>query len=304
MTNTISLVAVPIFFTTSGFLFFQKVPDGVKLKKQISRILILYLIWSVIYLPYTILSYIKSGNSLMKCCIDYLQNTLFSGTSYQLWFLPSLTFALAIVYFLSKHLKTKGRLIVSILLYLFGCLTATYTFWFTELQILMDAYRAVFITTRNGLFFGVIFVYAGKCIADNEERLREHFNELICTILIILSVAAVGLILESYFLIGVQEKTIINMNLMSVPLAIGIVSLAVLMGDKIRVERAVLFRRMSTIIFCVHPWIIYTMTFVFAHISISLSSYMKAAVVVIVTTVISYVLVKLRDRVDSLRYLM
>lgn len=298
ITNTISPVAVPIFFTISGFLFFRKSPNTRKLGTQAARILILYLVWSIIYLPWTLQGYMKSGASLMECCIDYIQNALFNGTSYQLWYLPALIFALVAVYFLCRYLSTGKMMVLSCVLYFLGCMTDTYNFWFNGLQKLANNYRMVFVTTRNGLFFGVIFVFVGKLIADYEFLLKKHMKVFV----VILGAAIVGLFYESYFLIEVQGKTVINMNLMSVPLSATIVTLAVLKRGKIQTERAVLFRRMSTIIFCIHPWIMYTLTFIIASINQNLNAYMKAGVVIIITTAISFVVVKMQDRITLLKY--
>lgn len=300
ITNTISPIAVPIFFTISGFLFFRKMPDIKRLRMQINRILILYLVWSVIYLPWTIRGYMKSEVSLIDSCIDYIQNALFNGTSYQLWYLPALAFALATVYFLSRRFSTGKMLVLSCILYFFGCMTDTYNFWFSDIQKLVDIYRTVFVTTRNGLFFGIIFVFIGKLIADYETRLKKY-KELFT---MILGVAVIGLAFESYFLIVIHNKTVINMNFMAVPLAAVVVALATLIGKRIQVRRAVMFRRMSTIIFCIHPWIMNALEFVFAHINFSFNVYMKAGIIIIIATTLSYVLVKLRDRMNLLKYLM
>lgn len=300
ITNTISPVAVPIFFTLSGFLFFRKAPDIKKLKTQIGRILILYLVWSVIYLPWTIRGYMKSDVSLIDCCIDYIQNALFNGTSYQLWYLPALAFALAAVFFLCKCFSVGKMIVLSSVLYFLGCITDTYNFWFNDIQMLADIYRIVFVTTRNGLFFGIIFVFIGKLLADQETRLKEYTK----VFAVILGVAVVGCFLESYFLIRIYSKTVINMNFMSVPLSVVVVALSVSLGRGIRIGRAVMFRRMSTIIFCVHPWIMSTLAFVLAHINFNFSVYMKVGIIITITTAVSYVLVKLRGRVALLKYLM
>ena len=59
--HTVCRLAVPFFFTTSGFFFFRNYDsenedlNETRLKKALIRLFRIYLIWTIIYLPYTIL---------------------------------------------------------------------------------------------------------------------------------------------------------------------------------------------------------------------------------------------------------
>ena len=59
--QTICRLAVPFFFMISGYFLFRKIhneeEDKDVLKKYLFRLLKIYLIWTVIYLPYTCLLY-------------------------------------------------------------------------------------------------------------------------------------------------------------------------------------------------------------------------------------------------------
>lgn len=69
--KAISDVAVPFFFIASGFLVFDKVifcikrarANDFKLRKKILKI---YFIWTVIYLPITIYDYAMNGGSFIR----------------------------------------------------------------------------------------------------------------------------------------------------------------------------------------------------------------------------------------------
>lgn len=55
--SLITRVPVPFFFTAAGFFFFlsaKGLPTKEKIKKYILRIFILYLIWFLIYLPFSL----------------------------------------------------------------------------------------------------------------------------------------------------------------------------------------------------------------------------------------------------------
>lgn len=143
-------------------------------------------------------------------------------------------------------------------------------------------------------------MFAGKMIAEYEVKLRGR-SRAIC---LILAVATFGLMCESYYLIAAHGKTIINMNLMSLPVSVALTSVSILMRDKVRVKNAVLLRNMSTLIFCCHPWVMYLVSFAVIHTGMDINVYFKAGIVVIVTSVIAYVIAKMRSRMEILRCLM
>lgn len=222
-----------------------------------------------------ITGYAKVAGHLCNVAVLLLLFTLFEP---RVWFVTLGTLSVSIISLTVSYIMTKK-------------ITPELIFKRTDI---------VFVTTRNGLFFGIIFVFIGKLLADQETRLKEYTK----VFAVILGVAVVGCFLESYFLIRIYSKTVINMNFMSVPLSVVVVALSVSLGRGIRIGRAVMFRRMSTIIFCVHPWIMSTLAFVLAHINFNFSVYMKVGIIITITTAVSYVLVKLRGRVALLKYLM
>ena len=107
MISTISTVGVTTFFIISGFLFFQKAVNEERLKKQIFRILKLYGVWIIAYFPINMYSYWKEEMSISQMVLDFIKKTIFSGSYYHLWYLPSLIIALYIVYVLGKSITTK-----------------------------------------------------------------------------------------------------------------------------------------------------------------------------------------------------
>lgn len=62
--DTITSLAVPYFFSVSGFLLFSKIDADISCRKNmevckryLSRVLSLYVIWNIIYLPITIFGF-------------------------------------------------------------------------------------------------------------------------------------------------------------------------------------------------------------------------------------------------------
>lgn len=172
ITNTLSTVAVPMFFAISGFLLWRKPVDSKRVKNQIIRLIKLYLLWSLIYFPFAIKVYwnFKGTKKLGTYITEYMQNFFFNGSYYHLWFLPSLIVGIIVVYLLSLVTNNKGILVITGILFLIGLIGEPYSFLLNDTTIL-DKYNEVFLTTRNGLFFASFFVCLGKIISRYKPNL-------------------------------------------------------------------------------------------------------------------------------------
>lgn len=165
LVSGIARIAVPLFFVISAYFFFQH-QDENYVMKYLKKIGKLYLIWSLIYLPFYILQNVQSGWIVM--IVRYIRNFFFLGSHYHLWFLPALMFALYVVNKLSKYFNLKQILIISACLYFIGHLGNIYVNELYQVPILgtlHQIYRNVFETTRNGLFFGIPFISMGYLCA-------------------------------------------------------------------------------------------------------------------------------------------
>lgn len=107
--HTVCRLAVPFFFTTSGFFFFRNYDsenedlNETRLKKALIRLFRIYLIWTIIYLPYTIFDYTHTGFHI-KYLFTYVRDFFLNGSYYHLWFLPALMLADIIVYLSLIHI--------------------------------------------------------------------------------------------------------------------------------------------------------------------------------------------------------
>lgn len=202
-----SRIAVPLFFLISGFLLFSKM-DGERewndyenvhiLKNAVLRIIKLYVIWSIIYLPFNYLLIYKDGITIASI-LRYLRDFFFTGSYYHLWFLPSLVFAEVAVYYLLKHTSMKITLIISSVLYVIGMFGNVYPELIEKVpyvSIMFSAYIKVFVTMRNGLFFGMMFITLGAYFAKHKMNVNQ--NSVISFILCILSM--IGLIVECFLI--------------------------------------------------------------------------------------------------------
>ena len=128
--QTVCRLAVPFFFVVSGYFFFRKWSEDeeendFRFKHYEWRILKLYLIWTVIYLPYTIWNYASSGFSVISI-FAYIRDFFLNGSYYHLWFLPALIIGMAIVYQIYKRKGLSFTLKLAFVLYLIGYLINVY----------------------------------------------------------------------------------------------------------------------------------------------------------------------------------
>ncbi|MBD3919834.1 acyltransferase [Paenibacillus sp. PR3] len=222
--NTIARIAVPFFFAASGYLFFSKISNTnyrtAKLAdsywvKYTKRIALIYLVWSVIYGVYDIQhSYQKHDHDLLRGILFYLRDFVLLGGHFHLWYFPALLFAITALYFGIRMMSLSKLLLVSIVLYVIGLFGDAYFGLLgddTVLSRFMLHYFELFGTTRNGLFFGLVYVVLGACIYERGQKVRHSKPGLL------FSISLVGLILEVVLL---NQFTVIrdcNMLIMLLP---------------------------------------------------------------------------------------
>ncbi len=106
--NVVTIIAVPFFFCTSGFLLFKKLSvlsqdeNGKYFKHYIKRLCIMYGLWSLVYFPFVIYNWTKDGFSVMSV-LQYIKRFFFEGSYSTIWFLPALIVSATVCYFLHKN---------------------------------------------------------------------------------------------------------------------------------------------------------------------------------------------------------
>ena len=100
--NIVTVVAVPFFFATIGFLTREKADFGKEYVKRYSkRIIQMYLIWSAVYFIFVIIKWKRKGFSF-ELVAEYVKDFFFEGSYQTIWFLPASLVAVLCVYFLHK----------------------------------------------------------------------------------------------------------------------------------------------------------------------------------------------------------
>lgn len=173
--NLLFSMAVPYFFICSGFFLFRndkKADINYRIIHYVKGILFMYMIWTFIYLPFTVYSYCIDGLNFRQSFLAFVRGFLFIGEhtySWPLWYLLALITAIVLIYCM-KQLRFKPLMIafVGFIMFFLGHYINylhTNRFDLIWIKSLIDIYFKIFQNTRNGLFIGLFYVSLGLIIA-------------------------------------------------------------------------------------------------------------------------------------------
>lgn len=254
-TDIMGRVSVPFFFAATGFLL-EKQTGQQKEKREsialyIRKLLILYCIWTVVYLPIIIYEkIIISDTPLTYDVFAIARDFFFTGSYAHLWYLPATAVGLVIVYVLRKYAGERGCIITLLILFCMGLLTQSYFGLLLRsvpvdglLWKLMKLVKMAMVTCRNGIFFGSIFLYMGMWVARCNIKVKTYIAVLG------LSVSIVLFAVEASWLqrIGMVREQ--DMYLMLLPTVFFLILFA--LSLTVRMD-TVFLRKMSTNIYFVH----------------------------------------------------
>lgn len=215
--NIICRIAVPFFFVSSAFFIRKGMQTRPKyLKEYFLRLIKSYAIWSMIFLPMG-LDWIHQNQEVPT---ELLPAALFVGflhigTYYHLWYIPAFILSVFFIVNLLKRFSYQNIFVLSLVLYLFGSLETYYGFlpsgWFKDF---FDLFIKLSFTTRNGLFFGMIFTLIGFFIYDYRKKLSRMEKHSASFLLLFGSL----FVLEGLFLYHISRLDM-NFLLLLVPLS-------------------------------------------------------------------------------------
>ncbi len=234
----ITRACVPFFFVTSAYFYWLKEKGAWRF---LSRILLLYVIWCVIYLPYDWTRI--SGMSLWENLYFYL----WRGNFHALWYLIASAIGFLITHLLLKVFRPKTVLIIGFVFLLIGCLKST---WAPLTERLLHFRIPDWLGSRNGLYYAFPYIALGMYIAKSpdqgKQRSVRHSLLLMAVSLIVLAVESLVFVLmmkteDTILWISVFPLTgylFLSVNNISIPFPSESVS--------------VLFRKISTLIYVSH----------------------------------------------------
>ena len=254
--DVIPRIAVPFFFAASGFLLQEQIADsdaGARevLGRYIRKILGLYCIWTIVYLP--IIVYVKilsSDDTPIRSILMALRDFVFAGSYAQLWYLPAAAAGIIVVYTMKKYVGERRTAVILLGLFLAGLLTQSY-FGVLAYAVdsggilwkMMKAVKKVMVTCRNGVFFGSIFIYMGIWISESKITIKKRRSAIGLTVSMLLFCVEAVCLNEAG---SIREG---DMYLMLLPAVFFLMMLAV--QTSVNAD-TVFFRRMSMNIYYVH----------------------------------------------------
>lgn len=212
-------IAVALFMTISGFLLFRKLEQiptrqerWLVVRKQVWRTLRIYLLWSIVYILYSISRW-NFADLTFHFVLLQLQRWVFSSTFYTIWFMPALAIGLVAAFWLTELAPRYLVAIAGVLLYVLGSLMLTYK----GVGNMIPGYAGVASFSevwlggaRGWLYFALPLTLVGRAVAKLEDRQKSGWVFwLVLSILCVAVMLAEALVLRHFF-----GSTGIDMTLM------------------------------------------------------------------------------------------
>ncbi|MBP3624064.1 MAG: hypothetical protein J6J19_08360 [Oscillospiraceae bacterium] len=204
--------AVPFFFLSSGYLLAKRIgwpynqlsglshkQTGTIIYVYIYKILRLYLLWSLVYLPVAVIGYARAGFSIIDGTMLYLRRFLFFGgqiNSEFLWYLLSTIYAMLLIAFcLKKHISPCGITIICLVIILvsigldvftgyesvFGLESLAPILGRSLTNLVEHIAKFISVTVEDGrIFRGAFYIPVGMLLANKNMLLRSNVLVL-CT---------------------------------------------------------------------------------------------------------------------------
>ena len=250
--NYISRCAVPIFFMFTGYFLFNDSSTQDRIRRQLLKLIKLYIIWSFIYAPFQINGLLQYTNNIFTLIRLYLKDFFLTGSFYHLWYIPAKIFGIFLIYELLRFLNIRAIAGIAIVLYMIGLLGQS---WYGLIEVLhisfvqntIEIILKICKTTRNGLFEGFPFLVMGMLI--NRIKLKTDKEKNLMLLGSVISFVLLGV--EVYLLEYMQFIREYDYYLMMIPLifCIGcyVANIQIHIGCS-----GIVLRNMSTLVYLLH----------------------------------------------------
>ncbi len=177
--NTLARLAVPFFFACSSFLFFSKHDDLASAKGFFKKNLKIFLIWFLIYLPFTIFKY---AYTFRYSASEIIKNLIFDTLRYpiHLWFLPSLAFSVLCVYLITRKNQSIAVVITAALV------VASLVFGFINPQAAIFSNTYITLIQKT-LFLGIPYAYMGYYLSKHTVKIKKSTSIIFLAVSMIAS---------------------------------------------------------------------------------------------------------------------
>jgi peptidoglycan/LPS O-acetylase OafA/YrhL len=182
--NGITRIAVPTFFIISGYFLRNRLDDKAYLLKYGKRILLLYFVWQLIYVPDLIRFYRLGKFSTFDVVLKLIYGY------WHLWYLLATVGGVFLLYYFRKITVSNKFITVAILFFIgYGYQLLYKKDILNDFQYLKTVYECIG-TTRNFIFMGYPFLLLGT--------LYDYWKSTAVKINVLLVPSILFLLLESY----------------------------------------------------------------------------------------------------------
>lgn len=185
-------IAVPFFFITSGYFYGNKLnKDKKNMKKYFikyeKKLLKIYLVWSLIGIPFIFKAYYRIYNGNFKYIfLLMIRNVFFTGTFGIYWYILAMIGASFLIYIFVKNDKLKLMYLLSFIFFLFGVIYSGLQNFFDKNIIFYFLFKLtwiVFASERNFLMVAWFYMSIGYYFSTH----KININFIQSIILFILS---------------------------------------------------------------------------------------------------------------------
>lgn len=255
--NLFCRIAVYFYFIASSYFFFsaiefhndkiKKTKDNIKkLKRYVLRVSLLYVVWSAIYLVLDIIKWYRLGCLSLANFKGYVLSFFTNSSHYHLWFIISLIYAIPIMYFVLRYLGKRVLLVGSLVLYLIGLVYGSYNFIHPPFQSLYTTFADVW-PRMSTVLFNVIPICALIFVCDSIKMKRLPL--WIVSIIMLILFSFEGMLLYYYF-----PKNASSYIIFTLPTVLFL--FVSIKNTPLTIKRSYEIRKLSTIIYCMHPLVI------------------------------------------------
>ena len=250
-------LAVPYFFVASGFFMYRKVE---KLGRErawqvvsgyILRLMKPFLLFTVINSVQKGIDLLRGGTNWKYAALNVFKSAVFSPYG-ALWFVLACIVGALLLFPFLRWGRVWPAVIIGICLYFFAVLCNNYYFIAenTPLQSLVELYRRVFITSRNGLLVGFLFLALG-CFACQISQILLRRRALLITVTAVLYAVYVAEFLTLY-LCDCSYLDDRALYLTYIPMIPALFLVTLLIDPPIPHKLSMLFRDLSVGIYYLH----------------------------------------------------
>lgn len=258
--DILSRIAVPFFFTISGYFLVLRIEkDKIQWRKAIRQLLKYYICLSVIYFGWEWIHNGYEGYTFVEGLIVVLKRTFIYGVYYHLWYFPSSIMALSVLYLSQKLKITKIVTFVALFCFIGGVLTYTWSNVGTKIFPVLEGMKTSFDFDYIRRFVGDAFPFTilGYVIFKTENLWKSLSKKIVigcCVFSLLLYIMEV----ETAMYLKVSDGTTLSFSMIFVIYFLFMTAILYPAVNNIRIGK--FCRDASVIIFGLHPIVLELLT--------------------------------------------